>query len=266
MLFIGNKRSLLWSGLSLSSKIRKLFSSGSQGAWYDPSDFATLFQDSAGTTPVTETGQPVGKMLDKSGSGNHATQSIAASRPILQIDSNGKYYLSFDGINDWMVTSSINFSGTDKMSIVAGVRKLNDSALIILEQAKGVAGAIYLVGGSDAGGIGYTSLGTGSSAASATLIAKSFTYTGADTAVLVITHDIGNDLSTIRRNKVVGANATGDKGVGNFSNNVVYIGARNGSSLFYNGNLYGVIICGGVINATQIGAVESYINSRTGAY
>jgi hypothetical protein len=43
-----------------------LFTSGVQGAWYDPSDYNTLFQDSAGTTPVTAVEQPVGLMLDKS--------------------------------------------------------------------------------------------------------------------------------------------------------------------------------------------------------
>lgn len=44
------------------------FSKGEQGAWYDPSDLTTLFQDSAGTTPVTLSPmeQPVGLMLDKS--------------------------------------------------------------------------------------------------------------------------------------------------------------------------------------------------------
>ena len=43
-----------------------LFSGGAPGAWYDPSDYTTLFQDSAGTTPVTAVEQPVGLMLDKS--------------------------------------------------------------------------------------------------------------------------------------------------------------------------------------------------------
>ena len=43
-----------------------LFSGGAPGAWYDPSDYSTLFQDSAGTTPVTAVEQPVGLMLDKS--------------------------------------------------------------------------------------------------------------------------------------------------------------------------------------------------------
>lgn len=44
------------------------FKNGEQGAWYDPSDLTTLFQDSAGTTPVTLSPmeQPVGLMLDKS--------------------------------------------------------------------------------------------------------------------------------------------------------------------------------------------------------
>jgi hypothetical protein len=43
-----------------------LFSDGAKGAWYDPSDYTSLFQDSAGTTPVTAVEQPVGLMLDKS--------------------------------------------------------------------------------------------------------------------------------------------------------------------------------------------------------
>ena len=63
-----------------------LFAAGEQGAWYDPSDFSTMFQDTAGTTPVTATGQTVGRINDKSGRGNHATQATAASRPIYGIE------------------------------------------------------------------------------------------------------------------------------------------------------------------------------------
>ena len=46
-------------------------------------DTATMYQDAAGTTPVTAVEQPVGRMLDKSGTGAHATQSTATSRPVL---------------------------------------------------------------------------------------------------------------------------------------------------------------------------------------
>ena len=43
-----------------------LFAPSKQGVWYDPSDLTTMFQDRAGTTPVTTPGQTVGLRLDKS--------------------------------------------------------------------------------------------------------------------------------------------------------------------------------------------------------
>ena len=49
---------------------RMLFLSGAEGVWYDPSDSATLFSDTAGTTPCAAPGAGalvnVGLMLDKS--------------------------------------------------------------------------------------------------------------------------------------------------------------------------------------------------------
>ena len=63
---------------------RQLFNSGAKGAWYDPSDYSTLFQDSAGATPVTAVEQSVRLMRDKSGNGNHATAPSDASRPVLR--------------------------------------------------------------------------------------------------------------------------------------------------------------------------------------
>lgn len=51
---------------ALAGQIMALFAAGEEGAWYDPADMGSLYQDSAGTTPVTALGQPVGLMLDKS--------------------------------------------------------------------------------------------------------------------------------------------------------------------------------------------------------
>lgn len=50
----------------LAAAVRAFFSNGEQGVWYDPSDRTTLYQDAAGTTPVTAMEQPVGLILDKS--------------------------------------------------------------------------------------------------------------------------------------------------------------------------------------------------------
>ncbi len=49
----------------------------------DPSDLSTMFQDDAGTVPVTAVEQPVGKILDVSGNGNHFVQATLAKRPKL---------------------------------------------------------------------------------------------------------------------------------------------------------------------------------------
>jgi len=69
--------------LSAVQRAINILKSAGPGAWYDPSDLATMFQDSAGTTPVTAVEQPVGRILDKSGGGNHAIQPTATSRPTL---------------------------------------------------------------------------------------------------------------------------------------------------------------------------------------
>lgn len=62
--------------------IDPLFANGEPGVALDPNDPATLFQDTAGTTPVTTPGQSVARVSDKSGRGNHATQATAGSRPV----------------------------------------------------------------------------------------------------------------------------------------------------------------------------------------
>lgn len=51
---------------TLASIIKSLFANYSQGFAYDPNDLSTMFQDAAGTVPVTGAGQPVGLVLDKS--------------------------------------------------------------------------------------------------------------------------------------------------------------------------------------------------------
>jgi len=108
-----------------------LFAGGIAGAWYDPSDLSTLFQDSAGTTPVTASGQPVGKMLDKSGNGNHATQAISAKRPIYT-EGSGLSWLAFDGVDDAM--------GAPALGVTSSALQRIDSKTILVLVALGKQG------------------------------------------------------------------------------------------------------------------------------
>lgn len=71
-------------------------------AWYDPSDLSTMFQDTAGTVPVTAAGQSVARINDKSGNGRNLLQATGANQPTLEVDGNGKRYLDFNGTTDFM--------------------------------------------------------------------------------------------------------------------------------------------------------------------
>lgn len=51
--------------------------------WYDGADLTTMFQNTAGTTPVTGGGQSVALWRDKSGRGNDISNSGGTDRPVL---------------------------------------------------------------------------------------------------------------------------------------------------------------------------------------
>lgn len=63
--------------------------------WLDASDLSTLFQDTAGSVPVTATSQNVGKWLDKSGNANHGTGS--PTKPIYTAGFKGNGVRSLGG-------------------------------------------------------------------------------------------------------------------------------------------------------------------------
>ena len=120
-----NLKNLGFAANGMSQVIKSLFANNEQGFAFDFNDLSTMYQDSAGTIPVTGVGQPVGKVLDKSGRGNHATQSTSAKRPILQKNATtGAYYLAFDGVDDFLATDNVDFSSSDKVSLFVGLRKI----------------------------------------------------------------------------------------------------------------------------------------------
>lgn len=416
----------------LGRQVAGLFSAGEPGAWYDPSDMSTLFQDAAGTTPVTAVEQPVGRILDKSGRGNHATQATTTKRPVLsrrvnlhrfstenfsnagkfksgtglepvvtpnyatapdgsmsairvQLDSGGgttgsdysilsdgfaavaqqagvayttkvwlratgssanvaivgagavyvtvtldstwrlielnetgaangtftlrlassgglpvrgsqdfliwhpsltlatdahlpyqwvntdtdydadpaKFpaYLRFDGVDDALQTGNIDFTSTDKMTVWAEVTKLSDAAAGVVAEF-GVFSNTTLYGSASvqtvaAGGYLYGSRGTlGATASAAT------GYVAPTSNVICGVGDISGDIATLRINNAQAAHSTADQGTGNYGNYPLYIGARAGTSIFFNGRLYSLIVRGAQTPLSQIEATEAYIKQK----
>lgn len=372
---------------------RALFANGEQGVWYDPNDLSALFQDSAGTTPVTAAGQPVGLMLDKrlglvrgqelqvnggfSGAtgwttqsgwsisggkavassvplagniiptdyvatiagrwyeasvtvdsltqgiarlyafdgasnivlgaliaapgvysmrfratnattkiyisastgpmsgvfdsvtfrelpGNHATQPTAASRPMLrQNATTGAFYLETDGSDDWMSTSAIDFTGTDKVSVFTGVRKLSDAArAMVVELGSGVASAFRLEAPSAAASPNYVFTSHGSTAASAAYVNAA--VAAPHSSVLSCAAAISLDTASIRVNGTQVAQSSGDQGSGNYGNHPLYLFRRGGTSLPFNGHFYGLTIVGRLCTDAETLNVERLYANKTG--
>lgn len=431
-----------------------LFAAGEKGVWYDPSDYSTLFQNAAGTTPVTAVEQPVGKILDKSGRGNHATQTTEGSRPILSarvnllthsngftsaswakganatltataavspdgsnnawlyqstgasdflyntasslaapflatihlkyggtgrwflvraygtgganvwvdllngsvgtasaysgvgtiitptltplgdgwhrlqlgcsagathqyfqinsvtadlstVQSNGSayiygadlrvtndgigvpayqriaaatdydttgfpLYLRFDGTDDSLATGSIDFTGTDKMTVSLGFRRLDTTLdnFVVLELSTTMGtnpGAFnhYMYGSLIRYGLG----GTG------TDVYDASPYSPPITLVSVCSYDFAG--ATIAQEVMPRLNAAvptlnaasaGPAGAGNFGNYPIYIGARASASNWFKGRIYSLIVRGAASSGGEIAAIEDYVNSKTEAY
>lgn len=415
--------------------IKTLFKNGEQGAWYDPSDLPTLFQDTAGTTPVTAVEQAVALMLDKSGRGNHASQATSAKRPrysrlvnlltkteqfsdavwaknsgttvsdrkvisgagngyqginctvavavgseyitkckakaaeytrvtisdgafssfavtfnlttgavtetrgagfvsasildagagefeisvrttfvqstyyarfsgnpgntafaagayftgdgvsgvevwdvgvTLATDAHLPYqwvntatdydadpskfpaYLRFDGADDALQTGNIDFTGTDKMTVWAGVTKLSDAAVSVVAELGSTLppGGFYVAAPNSVGPtFGFASKGT---------VPASPTPSGhaaPKNAVLAGIGDIAGDIASLRVNGVA-TTASTDQGTGNYGNLPLYIGARAGTSLFFNGRIYQLIVRGAQSSLSQIEAAALYTRRR----
>jgi hypothetical protein len=222
-----------------------LFANSEQGAWYDPSDISTLFQDAAGTTPVAADGDPVGRMLDKSGSGNHAVQTVSGSRPVYKTDGT-LHWLEFDGVDTQM--SNYDFS-----------RANPDSFFFALEWVSSIGDTKPFDGDSnnDASIFTYSDgkIRAYSSSEGVTTPSGSISigtpYVG--TAIFNLTN------SEIRINKASTAGTTGG-----FSTNGITMGTNALGEEAFAGKLFSAISLGRLATTAEIESAEQYLASLSG--
>jgi len=88
----------------------QLFLAGQSGVWCDPNDLPTLFQNEAGTVPVTASGDPIGLPKDKSGNNISVSQSISSQRPTYIVGADGVSSIEPDGVDDFLKSSDFGLS------------------------------------------------------------------------------------------------------------------------------------------------------------
>lgn len=260
-LYLGAKRSLLGKSLSDEARIKAL---PGLGPFYDFSDKSTMFQDSAGTLPVTALNQPVGLVLDKSGKGIALDQPTTINRPIYALDSKGKPSLSFNGTNQWLKTAiNLNLSGTAGVTVASSWLTASNAISIIHELS------------SAASNIGGFYLATNVAAAGSIRILET---TSAGQFFLDITAPLGAAHVAVAQYSIATPNlaanldqqskqqTTGVSGTWNFLNAIFYVGARAGSASFFNGNLHTLAIRGALSTQPEIELLARFANSRAGAY
>lgn len=256
MLGIGIAASRVSGGFSPTG----LFTDGVVGAWYDPTDIGTLFTDSAGTIPVTADGDPVGKMLDKSGNGRHMIASGDA-RPLYKIDPTGKPYLYANDPESWMSCAGFNMSTVDTLSLFAGIQRDSIAAFaIVCELSTSVGsnnGSFYLAAPVSASNtIAIASKGTSAATASKTTTGSPLA------ATITALADISSDSAEIRVNDLSAVTSATDQGSGNYGNHTLYLFRRAGTSSQFSGRLYQLIIRGAASTEAEIAATKAYIQSK----
>lgn len=250
----------------LSAQVAALFASlgSTPKLWLDPSDPAARFQDQAGTTLITADGQPYGRANDKSGAANNVGQATTTSRPLWKTDG-VLSWAQADGTDDsWQSLASLDLTTTDKVTVIAGIRKESDVAIGVLAElsaaATSNAGTFAIFAPNSAGLAQITFFASGTSGQSGVLTAVPAPIT----RVVTGQADIAAPSTSIRGNGAAGTTSTATLGTGSFGNFLLNIFRRNNASLPFNGRLYGLMVIGRLLTADELSLCERYMAQKSG--
>ena len=217
--------------------------------------FLYLRNDTGGTTNITS-------ISVRELSGNHAYQTTSAARPILrQNATTGANYLEFDGSDDFLQTANIDFTGTDKVTVLTVIKKQNEAEAVIIDHGIGQEKSFRLQRG---WGLNNQALYITMQPPITTL---NIPLEDAPTGVgLVVTQKLSRTTSPsiyLKVNTKTHQN-TSVMNAGNFGNYPLFIGRRNDATLAFNGHIYSLIGVGKLVSDDETVAIEKELAKRVG--
>jgi hypothetical protein len=226
--------------------------------WWDTSDLSTLFQDSAGTIPVTTSGDPVGMWKDKSGNGRHFIQSGASTlKPTYQGAGGG---ISFDG-GDYLTLYSQSTTFTAQTVL----------AVVKLEAAGNIGARVFnqvSAGGNDYNATGhYIPIRRASS-----LTLVSGYATGGDRATVTNANGVKSLIVARHSGSAIVNRINGVDG-SSYSHSLSYtpermrlmsnlVSANDGGGETGAGTYYELFVFSTAISTTDRDALETYLNAK----
>jgi hypothetical protein len=234
-----------------------LFNGGLKGAWYDASDLTTLWQDTAGTTPVTTDGQSVARWDDKSGNGNNLLQSTSGFRPVYRT-SGGLHWVDFAGGDDRLSSAAFASSIAQPLT-VCGAWKTDVSGNQVLCDGLTSGGRVHITRGDPpdqmqiyAGTLTFINDSSGGA-----------TVIGPVSAAAVETVLFNGASSTYRRNAVAKFITGTNPGTNPMDG--VKLGTWQGeTSGFLDGRVYQFFVREGTVAGTDRSNLETYIGAKCG--
>lgn len=225
----------------------------------DASDISTLFQNAAGTTPVTATGQNV---LAWRSLTSHATLFTQSS------SSNAPSYLVADGLPSVLWNASafrwldatVDLSGTNSITIVAALRILSTASNRVLMTQNNENNPSFMTSFTSAPAARAASRGDGTARNITTSIPS-----GDSSQVITSHHRISSALCRIQTGNNTPAETTLSQGAGNFANALVRIGARvTVNDLTLHARLHALALFTAIIEGDDLAKVKAWMSLKAG--
>lgn len=221
-----------------------------------------IYQDTGFATPAVANNDPVGGWIDQSTSALNVTEST--NKPTFKTNVlNGKPVIEFDGTNDKLTNVTGLAQGDFTVFIVARIPSVAaDKACFFWgKRASAESRQFHHSGTADSRQfIGYVADRASTSAwGNNTWSAWSVTGSGvptSGTATATITHRVNG--------AAAGSGVTGSA-LKAFTTNALYVGADPDGE-YWSGQIAEIVAYNSVLNASQIAAVESYLNSKWAVY
>lgn len=223
------------------------------------------FTPTAGSLTLTVTGSVTFAQLEK-GSSVTAYQKVTTKYNVTEAGKTSLGALFTDGIDDGMVTPSIDFSGTDKMTVWAGLQKMSDAAQAALAELTANPGIMPNSFSLQAPGPAKSYRFVSAGSATGSGISDTTAFPAPATSVLTGIGDISAPNVALRVNGIQVMQSTAAQGTGNYSNNPLYLFRRGGTTLPFNGIFTGLIVRGAASSEAQISLGNGALNAKLGAY